>query len=89
MFTLYIRKLAFINKKAMHKSSTVCFEFFKKRKSVFLKSVKNGQVDSPESLETPEIKEMMANFTKVTKYLTKLKDTLINYVKEKSHVIRQ
>ena len=36
-----------------------------------------GQVDSPKS---PEITEMMENFTKVTKYLTKLKDALINYV---------
>ena len=33
-----------------------------------------GQVDSPESLETPEITETMENFIKVTKYLTKLKD---------------
>ena len=40
----------------------------------------NGQVDSPESSETQEITEMAENFTKVTKYLTKLKDTLINYV---------
>ena len=40
----------------------------------------NGQVDSPESPETREIMEMAENFTKVTKYLTKLKDTLINYV---------
>ena len=39
-----------------------------------------GKVDSPESPETPEITEMTDNFTKVTKYLTKLKDTLINYV---------
>ena len=33
-----------------------------------------GQVDSPESLETPEITETMQNFIKVTKYLTKLKN---------------
>ena len=39
-----------------------------------------GQVDSPESPETPEIMGMTENFTKVTKYLTKLKDKLINYV---------
>ena len=45
------------------------------------------QVDSPESPETLEITGMTENFTKVTKYLTKLKDTLINYVLEKSHVI--
>ena len=41
-----------------------------------------GQVDSSRSSETPEITEMTENFTKVTKYLTKLKDTLINYVQE-------
>ena len=46
-----------------------------------------GEVDSPESPETPEITGMTENFTKVTKYLTKLKDTLINYAQEKSHVI--
>ena len=40
----------------------------------------HGQVDSPESPETPETTKMTENFTKVTKYLTKLKDTLINYV---------
>ena len=45
--------------------------------------------DSPESPETTEITEMTENFRKVTKYLTKLKDTLINYVLEKSHVIKQ
>ena len=48
-----------------------------------------GQVDSPESPGTPEITEMTENFTKVTEYLTRLKDTLINYVQEKSHVIKQ
>ena len=42
-----------------------------------------GQVDSPELSETTE------NFTKVTKYLTKFKETLINYVWEKSHVKKQ
>ena len=41
---------------------------------------KPDQVDSPESPETLEIMEMTENFTKVTKYLTKLKETLINYV---------
>ena len=45
-----------------------------------------GQVDSPELPKTPEITE---NFTKVTKYLTKFKETLINYVWEKSHVKKQ
>ena len=49
----------------------------------------NGQVDSPELLETPEITEMTENFTKVTKYLTKFKETLINYVWEKPHIKKQ
>ena len=44
-----------------------------------------GQVDSPESLETTEITEKTENFIKVTRNLTKLKETLINYVCEKSH----
>ena len=39
--------------------------------------------------ETPEIVEITENFTKVTKYLIKLKETLINYVWEKSHVKKQ
>ena len=50
---------------------------------------KDGQVDSPELPETPKITEMTENFTKVTKYLTKFKETLINYVWEKSHVKKQ
>ena len=37
-----------------------------------------GQVDSPQSPETPEIMEKMENFIKVTKNLTKLKETSIN-----------
>ena len=41
------------------------------------------KVDSPELLETSEITEMMKNFTKVTKHLSKFKET-INYVCEKS-----
>ena len=45
-----------------------------------------GQVDSPELLEMAEITE---NFMKVTKYLAKFKETLINYVWEKSHIKRQ
>ena len=45
-----------------------------------------GQFDSSKSSETPEITEMTENFTKVTKYLTKLKDALINCL-GKSHVI--
>ena len=48
-----------------------------------------GQVDSPELPEMSEIMEIMGNFTKVTKYLTKFKETLINYVWEKSHVKKQ
>ena len=35
------------------------------------------------------ITELTENFTKVTKYLTKFKETLINYVWEKSHVKKQ
>ena len=34
-------------------------------------------------------REMTINFTKVTKYLTKLKEILINYVWEKSHFKKQ
>ena len=45
----------------------------------------HGQVDSPELLEMLEIIEITGNFTDVTKYLTKLKETLINYVWEKFH----
>ena len=45
-----------------------------------------GQVNSPELPETPEMTEMTENFTKVNKYLTKFKETLINYVLEKSHL---
>ena len=41
-----------------------------------------GHVKSP---ETPETTENMENFIKVSKYLTKLKEALINYVWEKSH----
>ena len=48
-----------------------------------------GQVDSPELPETLAITESTENFTKVTKYLNKFKETLINYVLEKSHVKKQ
>ena len=48
-----------------------------------------GQVDSPESPETPEITEIIENLMKVTKDFTKLKDTLTNYVREKSHFKKQ
>ena len=53
-----------------------------------VKKFSKGQFDSPELPETPEIMEMTENFTKVTKYLTKFKETL-NYVWEKSHVKKQ
>ena len=45
-----------------------------------------GQVNSP---ETPEITEMTENFTKATKYLTKLRETLMSFAWEKSHVKKQ
>ena len=45
----------------------------------------NGQVDSSESSETPELTEKTENFIKGTKYLTKPKETLTNCVLEKSH----
>ena len=48
-----------------------------------------GKVDSPELPEKPEITEITENFTKVTKYLTKFKETLINYVWKISHVKKQ
>ena len=48
-----------------------------------------GQVDSPESPEKPEITEIIENFIKVTKHLTKLKETLTNYVWEKSNFKKQ
>ena len=59
------------------------------RRSQVLCAIKNSQVDSLDLPETPEITEMTENFTKVTKYLTKFKETLINYVWEKSHVKKQ
>ena len=43
---------------------------------------KLGQVDSKKSPEPPEITEMTQNFSKVTKYLTKLKETLTSYVEK-------
>ena len=49
------------------------------------KSIKKGQVGSPELPETLEIMQKTKNFIKVTKNLTKLKETLTNYVWEKSH----
>ena len=52
-------------------------------------TLQTGQVDSPELPETPEITEMTENFTKAFKYLTKFKETLINYVWEKSHFKKQ
>ena len=35
----------------------------------------HGQLDSPESPKTPEIAKMTENFTKITKYLSKFKET--------------
>ena len=43
----------------------------------------------PESPETPEITQILENFMKVTKHFTKLKETLTNYVWEKSHLKKQ
>ena len=54
-------------------------------KHIYKKHLDYGQVGSPELLETPEIMEKTENFIKVTKYLTKLKETLINYVWEEYH----
>ena len=66
------------------------FYFQRKQSMVPLdKELYNSQVDSPELLETPEITEIKKNFTKVTKYLTKFKETLRYYVWEKSHVKKQ
>ena len=48
-----------------------------------------GQVNFPEFPEMPGITEMTENFTKIIKYLTTFKETLINYVWEKSHVEKQ
>ena len=48
-----------------------------------------GQFDSLESPEMLEITEIIENFIKVTKDFTKLKDTLTNYVWEKSHFKKQ
>ena len=42
-----------------------------------------GQVDSPELPETPEITKKTENFTKMTEYLIKQKETLILSVSEK------
>ena len=51
---------------------------------ICLQTYRNNQFDSQELPETPKIMEMTENFTKVTKYLTKFKETLINW--GKSHV---
>ena len=56
---------------------------------LFKKYIRSGQFDSSESPERPEITEIIENFTKVTKDLTKLKDTLENYVWGKSHFKKQ
>ena len=54
-----------------------------------LKLPLEGQVDSLESSETPEITEIIKNFIKMTKYFTKLKDTLTNYLCKKYHFKKQ
>ena len=51
----------------------------------FEESNYGGQVDSLESLEMPEITEKIENLIKVTKYLARLKEVLINCIWEKSH----
>ena len=61
---------------------------FYKKQSLEKRYCLFGQVDSLELPEMLEITEMIENFTKVTKYLAKFKET-INYVWEKSHVKRQ
>ena len=48
-----------------------------------------GQADSPESLKISEVTEMAENLIKVTKYLTKLTETLMSFVWKKSHVKKQ
>ena len=48
-----------------------------------------GQADSPESPGTPEIMEIVENFIKVTKDVTKLKDTLAIYDWEKCQFKKQ
>ena len=48
-----------------------------------------GQIDSPELPETPEITEIIEKLIKVTKHLTKLKETLTNYVWENPHFEKQ
>ena len=59
------------------------------KKGKILAPVTDGLVNSPELPETPEITEIIENFIKVTKDFTKLKDTLTNYVWEKSHFKKQ
>ena len=71
------------------KPGKTCYKIKPFRHCEIQDTKKNGQVDFPELPETPEITEMTENFTKVTKYLTKFKETLINYVWEKSHVKKQ
>ena len=55
---------------------------FSLRKGILypIKNLIKGDVNSPESQEMPEITAETENFTKVIKYLTKLKETSIDYV---------
>ena len=64
---------------------SVCFLWLRPASSRHFYS----QVDSLELPETPKITELTESFKKVTKHLTKFKETLINYVWEKSHVKKQ
>ena len=64
----------------------------KQEQNICLNPKKNlymGQIDSLESPKMLEITKMMENFTKVTKHLTIFKETLMNYIWEKSQVRKQ
>ena len=56
------------------------FRRLRRFRGIDLANKNRSQVDSPKLTETPEITEITENFTKVTKYLIKIKETLINYV---------
>ena len=79
-------KLADITPASKKKSKTSAYNY---RPISILPNISKSQVDSPESPEMSEITEMTENFIKVTKNLTKLKETLTNYVWEKSHFKKQ
>ena len=79
-------KLADITPASKKKSKASTYNY---RPISILPNISKSQVDSPESPEMSEITEMTKNFIKVTKNLTKLKETLTNYVWEKSHFKKQ